>query len=274
MGACGPAEGNHTPRAPPGETMCTVILLRRPEHEWPLLIAANRDEMADRPWRPPGRHWPGRPGVRGGLDLLGGGSWLGINDAGVVVAVLNRYGTLGPVAGKKSRGGLVLEALDHASAASAAEALAGLEPAAYRSFNLVIADAGRSFCLHHRDEGGRQPVAVVELPAGLSMITAFDVDDVADPRILGGRPRFLAAAEPDPVRGDWRDWQTALASRDAADAADPRSALCFLTPSGFGTTSSALIALPSRDRAVRRDVHWLFAAGPPDRTPWLPVGDG
>ena len=274
MGSRGPAGENHTPRAPPGGTMCTVVLLRRPGKMWPLLIAANRDEMADRPWRPPARHWPDRPGVRGGLDLLGGGSWLGLNDAGVMAAVLNRYGTLGPATGKRSRGGLVLEALDHANAVEAAEALAGLEPAAYRSFNLVIADAGRAFCLHHRDESGRQPVVVAELPAGVSMITAFDVDDAADPRIRGGRPRFLAAAEPDPDRSDWRDWRTALASREPADAADPRSALCFLTPSGFGTTSSALIALPSREPGERRAVQWLFAAGPPDRTLWLPVGDG
>jgi len=104
--------------------MCTLVILRRPDHRWPVLIGANRDEMIDRPWDPPGRHWPDRPEVVAGLDKLAGGSWLGINDWGVAAAVLNRHGSLGPAPGIRSRGELVLEALDHADAAAAAEALA------------------------------------------------------------------------------------------------------------------------------------------------------
>ena len=49
--------------------MCTLVLLSRPGHAWPLLVAANRDESLERPWRPPAAHWPDRPGVVGGLDL-------------------------------------------------------------------------------------------------------------------------------------------------------------------------------------------------------------
>src|SRR5689334_23299078 len=115
--------------------MCTVVIQRRPNHPWPVLIAANRDEMGDRPWRAPARHWPDRPDVVAGLDELAGGSWLGLNDAGVVAGILNREGTLGPAAGKRSRGELVLEALDHADAAEAARALSHLDPRAYRPFN-------------------------------------------------------------------------------------------------------------------------------------------
>ena len=83
--------------------MCTLVLSRQPGTAWPLILAANRDELADRPSRPPGRHWPDRAEVVAGLDLEAGGSWLGINDYGVVAGVLNRPGTLGPAAGKRSR---------------------------------------------------------------------------------------------------------------------------------------------------------------------------
>src|SRR6202012_4950605 len=110
--------------------MCTLVIFRRPDHRWPLLIGANRDEMIDRPWEPPGRHWPDRPDVVAGLDILAGGSWLGLNDFGVVAGILNRHGSLGPAAGQRSRGELVLEALDHADASAAAEALAAIEPSA------------------------------------------------------------------------------------------------------------------------------------------------
>src|ERR1700686_4028446 len=54
--------------------MCTLVILRRPEHRWPVVIGANRDEMIDRPWEPPGRHWPDRPEVVAGLDRLAGGA--------------------------------------------------------------------------------------------------------------------------------------------------------------------------------------------------------
>ena len=43
--------------------MCTLVILRRPRHRWPVLIGANRDEMIDRPSKPPGRHWSDRPEV-------------------------------------------------------------------------------------------------------------------------------------------------------------------------------------------------------------------
>lgn len=111
--------------------MCTVVLLRRPGLTWPLLLAANRDEMLARPSRPPGRHWADRPNVVAGMDEQAGGTWLGINDEGVVAAVMNRVGSLGPAPDARSRGELVLEALDHADAAVAAEALAALNARAF-----------------------------------------------------------------------------------------------------------------------------------------------
>src|SRR5947208_78569 len=67
--------------------MCTLVILRRPEHAWPVIIGANRDEMIDRPAKPPGRHWPDRAEVVAGIDLLAGGTWLGVNDWGVAAAV-------------------------------------------------------------------------------------------------------------------------------------------------------------------------------------------
>ncbi len=35
--------------------MCTLVILHRPSHDWPIMLAVNRDEMADRPWDPPAR---------------------------------------------------------------------------------------------------------------------------------------------------------------------------------------------------------------------------
>ncbi len=251
--------------------MCTVVILRRPGHDWPLLFAANRDEMADRPWQPPGRHWPDRPRVVAGRDALAGGTWLGLSDLGVIAGVLNRPGSLGPAPGMRSRGELPLEALDHATAADAARALVHIDPESYRSFNLVVADAAGAFWVRAADDaGGRGRVTATPLPDGVSMITAHDMNDPASPRIRHYLPKFRAAPAPDPEAGDWSAWQALIAGRDRELDDDPDGAMTFATTTGFGTVSSALLALP---RPGRRNVkpRFLFAPGPPDRTAFSAV---
>lgn len=237
--------------------MCTVVLSLRPGHPWPILLAANRDERVDRPWEPPAAHWPERPGVVAGRDLLGGGTWMAMRD-GVVAAVLNRPGSLGPAPGKLSRGDLPLQAVEHSCAAQAAAALATLEAGAYRSFNMVVADCTGAWFV--RGLGvGRPDIWVLE--PGVHIVTAHDPDDPASPRGAAYLPRFRDAAAPDPARGDWDAWTTLLADRSGGG-----TAINVPERDGFGTVCSSLVALPDRGAPA-----WLFAAGPPDRAPFRPV---
>jgi hypothetical protein len=249
--------------------MCTVVILRRPDDRWPVLIGANRDEMIDRPWQAPGRHWPDRPEVVAGLDVLAGGSWLGVNDWGVVAAVLNRTGSLGPAPGRRSRGELVLEALDHADAVDAAEALSHLEPEAYRTFNLIVADERDGFWLRH---AGRRRVEVHPLKEGLSLIAAGDIDDLGTRRLELATPAFRAWPTPQPDQGDWTAWQQLLASPRAPPGEPAAAAMRFRTD-GYGTVSSALIALPTRREPELRPV-FRFASWLPKETPWRDISFG
>ena len=243
--------------------MCSVVILHRPGHAWPLIIGANRDEMVDRPWKPPARHWPDRGNLVAGMDELAGGTWCGLNDEGVVACVLNRENTLGPQPGKRSRGELVLEALDHADARDAAAALAELDPGAYRPFNLVVADNRDAFWLAHCGDG---TVRAERIPAGLSMVTAMDMnDEAASPRTRFYRPLFAAGPAPDPDTGEWSRWEELLGSRVWDGDVGPRGAMCVVTPVGFETICSSLIALPSMERPGVKPV-WRFAPGRPDRT--------
>ncbi len=246
--------------------MCTVVVLFRPGHAWPLILAANRDEMIDRPWIAPGRHWPDRPRVVAGKDRLAGGTWLGLNDEGVVAAVLNRPGSLGPQAGMRSRGELPLEALDHAEARAAADALVHIEPRSYRTFNMVVADRAAAFWLRHEDE--TKTVEAFPIPTGLSMITAHDRNDPASARIGLYLPRFAQAAPPDPDAGEWREWPALLASGEYAPGAGAREAMFIAPDRGYGTVSSSLIALPARLEATP---VWLFAPGFPNPAPFASV---
>lgn len=244
--------------------MCTLVALRRPDADWPLLIAANRDELRSRPSLPPGRHWPDRGHVRGGLDLQAGGTWLGVNDDGLVAAVLNRRGTLGPELGKRSRGELVLEALDHAEAYHAAEALRGLDPDAYRPFNLVVADAMDAFWVRHAGTGR---ITVEGVPEGVHVIAHGELDDPASARIRRYLPQFRFVPPPAPERGEWSAWTDLLADRGPA-VGDPREAMCIVTGGDYGTVSSSLVALP---RHATEPVVYLHADGLPGEEVFEPV---
>ncbi len=254
--------------------MCTLIVLRRPGHDWPLIVAANRDENRDRPWTAPGRHWPDRDHIVAGRDDMAHGTWLGVNDDGLIAGVLNRSGTLGPDPDLRSRGELPLEALDHAEAHVAAAALEGLEPLAYRPFNLFVGDAHRAFWVCSIDENGAPGMRVQEIPDGVSMLTDRDLNDPASPRVRLYLPRFETAPPPDPEKADWGWWQALLADKEFEPGVGPRGAMNIDLPTApignFGTVSSSLIALPAR-LSPDRKWRWLFAAGAPDTAPFEPI---
>ena len=233
--------------------MCTVILLRRPGHAWPLLLAANRDERLDRAWDAPGAHWADRPGLVAGRDRSGSGTWMGLR-GGVVAAVLNRPGSLGPAPGKRSRGELPLLALEPGTARDAAARIAGLDAGAWRPFNMVIADATEAVFL--RGLGAGRPEAV-PLPPGVTMVTAHDPNDLESPRTRRHLPRFRAGPPPDPDRGDWAAWEALLA--DAGTGDEGRGAALNVPPAdGFGTVCASLLALGAA--GARR---WRFSPAPP-----------
>lgn len=244
--------------------MCTLAILRRPDHVWPVIIGANRDEMIGRPAASPARHWPDRPEIVAGLDRLAGGSWLGINDWGVAAAILNRQGSLGPAPGQRSRGELVLEALDHPDAVAAAEALSHLDPAAYRTFNLIVADNRDAFWLRH---AGGERIEAWPIQDGLSLIDSGELNRPNNRRVTISAPLFRAAAPPDPDREDWDEWERLLSNDESPPGEPPESALRFRMPHGYGTVSSALIALPEPNAGERKP-RFRYAQWLPAPTPW------
>ena len=180
-----------------------------------------------------------------------------MNRHGVVATVLNRPGTLGPAVGKRSRGELPLLALDHSTAASAAEAIGALDAGHWRGFNMVLADHTGAFFIRGPGRGRPQ---VEPLPQGVSMVTAYDPNDLESPRTVRHLPRFQAN-EPTGV-GDWECWRDILADRrgEAAEQINvaPRG--------GFGTVCASFVSLPATNGPI-----WLFAPGPPHQAEFQPV---
>ncbi len=228
--------------------MCSIILRITGEG---ILIGANRDERIDRAWDPPAQYWPEYPGLVAGRDRTAGGTWLGLNQYGMMAAILNRHGTLGPAAGKRSRGELPLLALAAANLDAAAAKIASLDAGNYRSFNFVIADATTAILFRGLESGKPDPHI---LGPGTWMITSGEANDLSLPRIARHLPKFEAALAP--------CWPALLAD----NSAPTESALNIPPEDGFATVSSAIITLSKTLPPI-----WLFAAGPPDQAAFEPV---
>lgn len=68
--------------------MCIILLARHAHRDYPLILAANRDEAYARP-AAPAAFWSDHPQIYGGRDLDKGGTWLALTRNGRIAAVTN-----------------------------------------------------------------------------------------------------------------------------------------------------------------------------------------
>jgi len=79
--------------------------------DYPLIIAANRDEFHARP-ASEAHFWDNNPAILAGKDLQAGGTWLGITKHGRFAAVTNYHEQTPDPVSPKSRGVLVIDYLE------------------------------------------------------------------------------------------------------------------------------------------------------------------
>ena len=68
--------------------MCLILFAFQAHPNYPLVVAANRDESYTRPTAP-AAFWQDHPQVYGGRDLEMGGAWMGLTTGGRFAAVTN-----------------------------------------------------------------------------------------------------------------------------------------------------------------------------------------
>jgi uncharacterized protein with NRDE domain len=90
--------------------MCLIIWSWRQRSDYPLVLAANRDEYYERPTAPAG-FWAQAPMLLAGRDLAGGGTWLGVTRNGRWAAVTNVRDPSDSQRDRPSRGHLVRDYL-------------------------------------------------------------------------------------------------------------------------------------------------------------------
>lgn len=236
--------------------------------DYPLIIGANRDEFLDRPAIPMAVLSEGPPRVIGGRDELAGGTWLAVNDAGVVAGLTNRPREGGRDMTKRSRGELPLALASHATVHEGVDVfIRDRDPDDYNRCWLLAGDRMNAF--------------VIDMTADHATATPL----YAGVHILENRPYGGDSPKVDHVRGLVPDihgrseqeivaaLKTVLSNHDVPPGAEPVNdkgepipvevkAACVHTER-YGTRWSGVILVP-RDPAAAPIVR--YADGPPCET--------
>jgi uncharacterized protein with NRDE domain len=119
--------------------MCILFIAVNQHPDYPLIVAANRDEFFERPTSE-SCFWEEQPNILAGKDLRAGGTWMGINTQGKLAALTNIRDPKRNLANAVSRGELVSQYLQHSPKSSAylSKMLADAEH--YNGFNLLYGD--------------------------------------------------------------------------------------------------------------------------------------
>jgi uncharacterized protein with NRDE domain len=161
--------------------MCLIVVGWQVHPDFPLVVAANRDEFHARRTAAAQR-WPDLPEVIGGRDLEAGGTWLGITTSGRFAAVTNVREPAAPQ-GRRSRGELTRAYL--AASNSPADYVQGLAGDDYSGFNLLLADRESLWYCSNRAEPCRLEPGIYGLSNHLL--------DSPWPKLLSARTRFAEA---------------------------------------------------------------------------------
>ena len=138
--------------------MCLITLAYRSVPGYPLVLVANRDEFHNR--ASTALAWDGD--LLAGRDTQAGGTWLGVNRRGWFGAVTNLHNAPTPPV-PPSRGHLIPDFLGTEGSPQAF--FAGLNPAAYAGFNLLLGNASQ---LHYCNNCDDAPILLQPGYYGLS----------------------------------------------------------------------------------------------------------
>lgn len=129
--------------------MCLVVFAWQVHADFPLVIAANRDEFHSRPTQPL-HWWADAPSLLGGRDLQAGGTWLAVARNGRIATVTNYREAHARQAARRSRGELVSRFLSGEN--TPGDYASNIPIDAYAGFNLLLADQNELCYLSNRDD--------------------------------------------------------------------------------------------------------------------------
>ncbi|MCL6270388.1 NRDE family protein [Sansalvadorimonas sp. 2012CJ34-2] len=133
--------------------MCLIALNWNPDHQYPLIMASNRDEFYARPTSK-AEYWEDHHNIFGGRDQRASGTWLAVGTQGRMAAITN-FREL-DASGERTRGELITNFL--AGDIPTVEYLQRVHNNRhlYAGFNLLLADSNALWYYSNRQDVIRQ----------------------------------------------------------------------------------------------------------------------
>jgi uncharacterized protein with NRDE domain len=241
--------------------MCLILVAWRVHGNYPLVVAANRDELFSRPAEH--AHWWSNGGdILAGRDLLAGGTWLGITRSGRFAALTNYRGAERRT-DARSRGALVADILK--SQEPVGDILKQLQESAqhYTAFNVIFSDGQRLGIYESESREGR------ELSAGVYGLSNHLLD-TPWPKVENAKSALSAALS------DLPDTRAALEmlrdDRPAPDHLLPRTGVsqewerllssAFIRGGDYGTRCSTIVLADRHGEMTFDEWTWDRAGEP------------
>lgn len=225
--------------------MCLILFAFRAHPDYPLIVAANRDEFMDRPTEP-AQFWKDHPDVLAGRDQVKGGTWMGITRRGRFAALTNFRDPFASVKNKKSRGLLARDYLT--TEIPPRDYLESLQErrASYPGFNLLVGSP-RELWYYSNQNGMCRSVE----PGIHGLSNAFL--DTPWPKVVKGKERIAACLQnPEPSRL----FELLADEEPAPDEQLPDTGVgleterllspAFIRMTGYGTRSSTVLIVNAR----------------------------
>lgn len=245
--------------------MCLILVAWRAHPDYPLVVAANRDEFFARP-AASAQWWTDQPEVLAGRDLEAGGTWLGVNRRGAFAGLTNFRDPNNQRPGTPSRGALVTDALTQGQPVAARLAWLAHHGGDYNGFNLIFSD-GRDLAVFESVSGCGQV-----LPPGVYGLSNHLLD-TPWPKVLAAKSRLHAALDglPDtaPLLDLLRD------DHPAPDEALPRTGVslewerllssAFIRAPGYGTRCSTVVCVDRAGQGRFQEWTWDETGRPAGR---------
>lgn len=248
-------------------SMCLLVVVSRVVPGTPLVVAGNRDERLDRAAEAM-TVLREEPRTIGGRDLAAGGTWLAVNEHGVVAALTNQPMPDGPDPTKRSRGELPLFLTRFPTAAEAAAAFVDThDPADYNPAWLLVGDRET---LHFLDLAAER---AQELPPGIHVLENRAIGEASRKvervrHLLGGdAPADVVARLPVVMADDEAPPLDLDVPEDRRHVARAVGTICVHTEvegRPYGTRWSGIVTVPDDGPPSVR-----YADGPPCTTPYV-----
>lgn len=223
--------------------MCIILLAHQAHAEFPLILAANRDEYYGRPTQG-AQFWTDAPGVLAGRDLERGGTWLGVTRAGRVAAVTNYREPEMRLKGAPSRGHLVSDFL--VGDEDARRYLSGISDRAslYNGFNLIAGTHATLYYFSNRNGAPREIDAGVHGLSNHLLDTSWPKVDrgrEALARVVTGEGFFSVEDIFEVLADDARALDEALPETGVGLELERMLSPLFITSPVYGTRSSTVV---------------------------------